>query len=34
MTDQISALAGLVSVSQHVQVVKGGVNFHVWGPGL
>jgi outer membrane immunogenic protein len=34
MTDQVSALAGLVSFSQHVQVVKGGVNFHVWGPGL
>jgi len=34
MTDQISGTAGLVSFSQHVQVVKGGVNFHVWGPGL
>jgi len=34
MTDQISGNAGLVSFSQHVQVVKGGVNFHVWGPGL
>jgi outer membrane immunogenic protein len=34
MTDQISTLSGLVSFSQHVQVVKGGVNFHVWGPGL
>jgi outer membrane immunogenic protein len=34
MTDQVNVLAGLVSFSQHVQVVKGGVNFHVWGPGL
>ena len=34
MTDQVSALSGLVSYSQHVQVVKGGVNFHVWWPGL
>jgi outer membrane immunogenic protein len=34
MTDQISGVAGLVSFSQHVQVVKAGVNFHVWGPGF
>ena len=34
MTDQISGLSGLVNYSQHVQVVKGGVNFHVWWPGL
>ena len=34
MTDQISGFSGLVSFSQHVQVVKGGVNFHVWGPGF
>jgi outer membrane immunogenic protein len=34
MTDQISGVAGLVSFRQHVQVVKAGVNFHVWGPGL
>jgi hypothetical protein len=35
MTDQVSALSGLVHYSQHVQVVKAGVNFHVWawGPG-
>jgi outer membrane immunogenic protein len=34
MTDQISTLSGLVNFSQHVQVVKAGVNFHVWGPGF
>jgi opacity protein-like surface antigen len=35
MTDQVSALSGIVRYSQHVQVVKAGVNFHVWawGPG-
>ena len=34
MTDQVSALAAVVRYSQHVQVIKAGVNFHVWGLGL
>ena len=31
MADGITGTAGIVSFSQHVQVVKAGVNFHVWG---
>jgi opacity protein-like surface antigen len=31
MADGINTVAGIVSISQHVQVVKVGVNFHVWG---
>jgi len=34
MTDQISGLANIVSFNQHVQVVKAGINFHVWGPAF
>jgi len=31
MTDAINAFTGLVDVKQSVQVVKLGVNFHMWG---
>jgi opacity protein-like surface antigen len=33
MADQISQLSGLVGVRQNVQVVKVGLNFHIWGSG-
>jgi hypothetical protein len=33
MTDQISGSTGIVDVRQTVQVVKVGVNFHIWGAG-
>jgi outer membrane immunogenic protein len=33
MADQISQLSGLVDVKQNVQVVKVGLNFHIWGSG-
>jgi outer membrane immunogenic protein len=33
MTDQISGATGIVDVRQTVQVVKVGVNFHIWGSG-
>jgi outer membrane immunogenic protein len=34
MTDQVNAFAGVVNFRQTVQVVKAGVNFHIWGAGL
>jgi outer membrane immunogenic protein len=33
MNDGINALSGVVDVKQTVQVVKVGVNFHIWGSG-
>jgi len=33
MTDQISGAPGVVDVRQSVQVVKVGLNFHIWGAG-
>jgi opacity protein-like surface antigen len=33
MSDGINGFAGIVDVKQTVQVVKVGVNFHIWGPG-
>jgi opacity protein-like surface antigen len=33
MSDRINGFAGLVDVKQNVQVVKVGLNFHVWGAG-
>ena len=30
MTDAINGFTGTVSVKQNVQVVKAGLNFHVW----
>jgi outer membrane immunogenic protein len=33
MSDPINTFAGIVDVRQNVQVVKAGLNFHIWGPG-
>jgi outer membrane immunogenic protein len=33
MSDSINGFAGVVDVKQTVQVVKVGVNFHIWGAG-
>ena len=33
MSDGINGFAGIVDVKQTVQVVKVGLNFHIWGPG-
>jgi outer membrane immunogenic protein len=33
MSDSINGLAGVVDVKQTVQVVKVGLNFHIWGAG-
>jgi len=33
MSDSINGFAGIVDVKQSVQVVKVGLNFHVWGAG-
>jgi outer membrane immunogenic protein len=33
MSDPINGFAGIVDVKQNVQVVKAGLNFHIWGPG-
>jgi outer membrane immunogenic protein len=33
MSDPINALAGIVDAKQTVQVVKVGLNFHIWGSG-
>src|SRR5262249_48328405 len=33
MGDGINGFSGLVNVKQNVQVVKAGVNFHMWEPG-
>ena len=34
MSDPINGLAGIVDTRQSVQVVKVGLNFHIWGSGL
>jgi opacity protein-like surface antigen len=34
MADPVNAVSGFVDVRQRIQVVKVGVNFHVWGAGL
>jgi outer membrane immunogenic protein len=33
MSDSINGFAGIVDVRQSVQVVKVGLNFHIWGSG-
>lgn len=33
MTDQFSGATGVVNVKQSVQVIKVGLNFHIWGSG-
>jgi outer membrane immunogenic protein len=33
MSDPINTFAGIVDAKQNVQVVKAGLNFHIWGPG-
>jgi len=33
MSDPINAFAGIVDVRQNVQVIKAGLNFHIWGSG-
>ena len=33
MNDGINTFSGVVDVKQTVQVVKVGVNFHIWGSG-
>ena len=33
MTDQVSTLTGVVNIRQSVQVIKVGLNFHMWGTG-
>jgi outer membrane immunogenic protein len=33
MSDPINAFAGIVDARQNVQVVKAGLNFHIWGSG-
>ena len=33
MSDSINGFAGIVNTRQSVQVVKAGLNFHVWGSG-
>jgi outer membrane immunogenic protein len=33
MSDSINAFAGVMDVKQSVQVVKVGLNFHIWGSG-
>ena len=33
MSDAVNGFAGVVDVKQRVQVVKLGLNFHIWGPG-
>lgn len=33
MSDPINGFSGLVNINQNVQVVKAGLNFHVWGAG-
>ncbi|MGA2998636.1 outer membrane protein [Bradyrhizobium sp.] len=33
MTDQFSGTTGVVNVKQSVQVIKVGLNFHIWGSG-
>jgi opacity protein-like surface antigen len=31
MSDSVNVLSGLVDIKQSVQIVKAGVNFHIWG---
>lgn len=33
MSDPINVFVGPVDVRQNIQVVKAGLNFHIWGPG-
>jgi outer membrane immunogenic protein len=33
MSDPTNVLLGNVDVRQNIQVVKAGLNFHIWGPG-
>jgi outer membrane immunogenic protein len=33
MSDPINVFVGNVDVRQNIQVVKAGLNFHIWGPG-
>jgi len=33
MVDPITGFSGPVTIGQHVQVVKAGLNFHMWGAG-
>jgi outer membrane immunogenic protein len=33
MSDPINGFVGPVDVKQSIQVVKAGLNFHIWGPG-
>jgi outer membrane immunogenic protein len=33
MADSINGFSGVVDVKQTVQVVKVGLNFHIWGAG-
>jgi outer membrane immunogenic protein len=33
MSDPINTFAAIVDTRQSIQVVKAGLNFHVWGPG-
>ena len=33
MSDPVNVFLGNVDVRQNIQVVKAGLNFHVWGPG-
>jgi outer membrane immunogenic protein len=34
MSDPANVFLGSVDVRQNIQVVKAGLNFHIWGPGL
>jgi outer membrane immunogenic protein len=33
MSDPVNVFLGPVDVRQNIQVVKAGLNFHIWGPG-
>jgi outer membrane immunogenic protein len=33
MSDPVNVFLGNVDVRQNIQVVKAGLNFHIWGPG-
>ena len=33
MSDPINGFAGIVNTKQTVQVVKAGLNFHIWAAG-
>jgi outer membrane immunogenic protein len=34
MSDPVNVFLGNVDVRQNIKVVKAGLNFHIWGPGL